>query len=81
MSRNTAIAARHSPAVIAFTSAIGVPGRGFRKFSGTQPIPRPRSSSASSTRCSGVSPMPRMPPEQSAKPSRFAVRIVSSCDS
>ena len=47
---------------------MGVPGRGFRKFTGTQSTSRSRSTSASSTRCSGDSPMPRMPPVQSLSP-------------
>ena len=65
MSRKTAMAARHSSDVMAFTCSMGVPGRGLRKFIGTQWVPTSRSVSASSTRCSGVSPMPRMPPVQS----------------
>ncbi len=58
---------------------MGVPGLGFRKFRGTQSTPRSRITSASSTRCSGVSPMPRMPPVHSSSPTDLAARMVSTC--
>ena len=81
ISRKTASAARHSSGVMALTSAMGVPGRGLRKLTGTQWMPSSRMVSANSTRCSGVWPMPRMPPEQTWKPRSRAARMVSSCSS
>ena len=67
-SLNRAIVRTASLASSSGLSPSGVPGRGFRKFIGTSCGASSASWSASSTRCSRLSPMPRMPPLHSSMP-------------
>ena len=53
----------------------GRPGRGLRKFSGTSWGSSSASCAANSARCSSVSPMPRMPPQQTSMPARAPSQV------
>ena len=55
----------------------GVPGRGLRKFSGTSCGSSSASWTASSARCSSVSPMPTSPPQHSSMPDARTISQVS----
>ena len=66
-----------SSASITGRSPNGVPGRGLRKFSGTSSGSSEASCAANSARCSSVSPMPRMPPQQTSMPASRTMRSVS----
>ena len=57
--------------------AIGVPGRGLRKLRGTSVGPTSRRSASSSSRCSSLSPIPRMAPQHSSIPASSTSRQVS----
>ncbi|CKT03029.1 Uncharacterised protein [Mycobacterium tuberculosis] len=74
--RKAATALSASPTGITSRSANGVPGRGLRKFSGTSSGPSSASSAANSARCCSVSPMPRMPPQQTSMPASRTIDSV-----
>ena len=59
----------------------GVPGTGFRKLTGMESTSSSRSVKASSTRSSGDSPSPKIPPQQTHAPAAFAARTAATSSS
>jgi hypothetical protein len=59
-------------------SAKGVPGRGFRKLTGTSVGSEVRSCRSSSTRWASLSPMPTRAPQHSSIPWSFTSRQVAA---
>ena len=59
-------------------SPSGVPGIGCRTLTGIESGAISFSANANSTSSPGVSPMPRMPPQQTSSPSRFAAFSVAT---
>ncbi|SKS25846.1 Uncharacterised protein [Mycobacteroides abscessus subsp. abscessus] len=76
-SRNAATARSASDAGSTSRSPNGVPGRGLRKFSGTSSGSSSARFAANSARCSRVSPIPRMPPQQTSMPASRTIFRVS----
>jgi len=61
------------------TCPMGVPGCGFKKLSGTDSTFNCRKVSANSMRWSTLSPMPRIPPQQTFSPtSRASLTTLTS---
>ena len=67
---------RHRAGVSDQRSASGVPGMGMRKFTGIESTPMRRSSSATSTMSSSVSPMPNSAPQHGDSPCSFTTPTV-----